>query len=365
MLLNDGTIIPSWLGVMDTTVALEPDEAFDNVALRIGEVKELIYPGDRRSVSRKWTEYRVLVQHRDRQGRGVTTEYPNCALNSTFGGVADKSSFTLRPKLSGDHSTDGLGKGSKVVILCINGETNLALIIGGFRDPADTETDTNAATDLHHLLWEFNGIRADINNDGELSLEFKGPTQADGTLAQSADPDNSGAMFQLLKNGNIVFSHAAQTLTFDHQNKKLVGTADSAMELTVNDGPITLTANNVLIGGSDANQALVMGTVYRQNESQCNQTLIQQLTVMATLIQEMSIAATIAGAGISGAASAHSAPIVGPIIGAPLLASAGVGITTIATSLASMGTAVAQMFQAIAQLEASTDLYLSKKNTTD
>jgi hypothetical protein len=78
---------------------------------------------------------------------------------------------------------NGLGKGSKVLLLCLNGENNNAVILGGLRDQADVSGfGDKEAKDLgHYFHFNFNGVSADIDKDGQFTLVYNGKTEVDGT----------------------------------------------------------------------------------------------------------------------------------------------------------------------------------------
>jgi hypothetical protein len=197
---------------------------------------------------------------------------------SSFGGKADKLKYTFRKKVDGEDSADGLGEGSKVVILCINGETNQALIIGGVRDGTD---DADVEASGHHLLWEFNGVRAEVNNDGEFMLKFGGATAADG----STESESGGTSITMKQNGDLVFEHDNESITLDHEGKSWDVQADEKVKITGTTGVETHTdeytkinsGRGTKIGGDGATDALVKGTTWRSAEMQRHQTMLAGL----------------------------------------------------------------------------------------
>lgn len=386
MELNDGTIIPSYMGVSDTATSPEPSEMFGNTSLRIGEVKEIIYPSSKKSVSKKFIEYRVAVQHRDNQGISGSTEYGNCYLANMFGGIADKVRFTYRKEAEGSGSVDGLGQGSKVLLLCVNGESSNAVIVGGLRDGRETTKDPEDTG--HHLLFEFNGTKATINSDGEFKLEFKGATKADGSLADGVDAGNSGAAMTFKKNGDIFMEHGAQTILLDHTgkswkleadqniNQSAGGTWTSEASQTANLNGTTgvnigtsatckISAANTKIGGDLAIDALVKGTTYRLAETTMNATIVGGLTTAIGALGGLAGLIATAGAGVTAAAAAHVVPIAGPIVGAIPLAASGAALAACSGLLATVIAGLTTCVTAISTFEGGALAYLSQKNTTD
>lgn len=334
--LADGTVLPHYLE-LNQVGAIQDDGAFSNLAFRFGEIRDIIYPGDARSRTKNRIEYMVEVQHRDGNGPGTTSTYTHCGVSNGFGGKADKSRWTRRAGKA-EKGQAGLGKGSKVLLLCINGETNNAIIIGGLDDEADEEGDSK---DLgHHGFWEFNGIRADVNKDGELTVTFKGPTNADGALADGATSSDSGTTLQLLKDGSAVVAHDGQEVRIDHHGKQIQVKADSN---------VTIKSAGVLVGNATDQTALF--STYRSAESTKHQTMEGQLTSIATSIG-------IAGGALTSASALHVIPVAGPIIASPLLATAGASLTSLAPMFAALQAA-------LITFEAQSLTYLSTKNKND
>lgn len=353
-ILSDGTVIPSYFSVQAGGITHSSGQ-LDNTALRYGEVRELIYPDDKRSRSRKFIEYNVFVQHRDAGGPSAGTMYYNCSMASLFGGNGDFCRFTLRPGTDFD-------TGTKVIIGCINGEMSKAVILGGLRDGL-TDVRTEPKSQGHNYCCEFNGIRQEINTDGEYSITFKGKTNYDGSLADGVEAASSGTEVKFEVDGSLRLKHGTQQLFLDHAGKQITieaednfgvhssGTgslvADESLTLTgkeavgVNsDGTVKITSAGTKIGGDRARDALVKGSTYWTNEKNMLSSLADQLASAAEALQQ-------AGPAISGSAYA-----------APALAGAGAAVS-------GAGGALQAAVSAIREFLGRGDQYLSKKNTTD
>ncbi len=201
--------------------------AFSNTALRVGEVRALVRPEHPRSRTKKFNEYDVFVTHRE-NGTVATKMYHNCILANPFGGVADKAVWTLRNDPSSDVKTDGVG--SKVLLLCVNGEHSSAVILGGVRNSRDTDRGAEALG--HHLEFVFNGTKFETHDDGSWTLTNLGKTKADG----SADPNrNAGAGTTVKVEANGTFTvHTKdnkQSVIIDHVAGTTTITADSDLIL--------------------------------------------------------------------------------------------------------------------------------------
>jgi hypothetical protein len=327
--LGDGTIIPSWLGVSDTASVPERTEAFNNTALRMGEVADIIYPSDKRSNSKKFNEYVVNVQHMSPNGVASMVPYPRCFLASTFGGQADRLNYTLRTQKSIDKSSappdaqTGLGLGAKVLVLCIGGEVTNAVIIGGIR-----EGDKHDKDDGHHLYFEFNGVQVAIQDNGNFVLQMNGPTKADGT------PEKDGAK--------------QSTFSF---------TDDGQCAIEVETG--------VHIGSAGSDEALVMGTTYRQQQKSMHQMLMNDLVNLSTQITALGGVMASVGGVLTAAGASMLVPIAGAVAAGPQVAAAGASLAATTTIFTSISALFTKMYAEINNFESQTDLYLSKKNSTD
>lgn len=199
--MPNGDVIPSHIDLAYTP-QFDGGDAFSNHALRFGEVQEIVYPNDKRSLSKKFVEYRVYVQERS-NGTANGRMYEHVLLMNSLAGLADKSFYTLRGSKSAAKPKDNrLGLGSKVLILCINGEVNNAVIIGGLRDEKDESEEKAKAEDLgHHLSWIFNGFSVSIDKDGQLVATYGGKTDADGKRNKDVDQKLTGTRVSFLKDG--------------------------------------------------------------------------------------------------------------------------------------------------------------------
>lgn len=254
-------IVPSFFNIRQ--VGGEPTDdggAFGDVSLRVGEVLELVYPEDPRSQTKRFIEYRVLVRHRANK-TAVTKEYVGCCLWNPLGGFVDRATWTLR----GDQQAGQKGrpaKGSKVLLLCINGERANPVILGGIRDQRDESEAKGAAKERGHFLeLEFNGLNVEIDDSGALKVLRKGPTDADGKLDENkVKPDAVGAFIRFGANGGIAIGtfeakdendeRPLQRLVLDHHNRQVSLDADKALNVTVVGGA-TVTAKGVTVEAAE------------------------------------------------------------------------------------------------------------------
>src|ERR1700761_3851240 len=130
--LADGTIVPSFLSVTRTEQHSQ-GSYFGNAYMIKGEVVKVIYPQDDDSISGQFIEYNVYIDNRN-NGTGNNEILHNCSLSNNFAGLADKSAIVLRAASDQPWKTgNGYSEDSKVLVLCVNGESTKPTIIGGLR----------------------------------------------------------------------------------------------------------------------------------------------------------------------------------------------------------------------------------------
>ena len=120
MRLDDGTIIPHYMGVEDTARAHTAPAFFDEVALMVGEVTKVIYRDDPDNSTGKFTEYVVTVWRRRANGAVERLAF-RCAQADTFGSLADWFRFSFRASTS-NPDKQPLSNGASVFVACVNGD---------------------------------------------------------------------------------------------------------------------------------------------------------------------------------------------------------------------------------------------------
>lgn len=328
--------IPSYLSARDRSLG-EDSGLYSNFCLRFGEVVGIIYPDSPSSLSKRTIEYNVAVQHKDYfLNTGYVRLYNNCILFNIFAGLADKFVFTLRADDNKGNAKDGLGMGSKVLLLCINAEQGQAVILGGVRDAKDLEEEKQKAKELgHHLQMLFNGVEYLINKDGEFSLTYQGKTKIDGKPEDGVDSNAVGSFIKFTKDGNISLkTHEAQEeISLDHQNKKIILKADQGIKI------------------GQATDSFLKGTTYRSAQQTLHSQLTQTFTQIQSEIQTAAISLQTAGA-------AMVTPVTGAVAAAP-------AVTAAATALITASSAIAQIISAFNSFEGQADQFLSKNNSSD
>lgn len=372
-LLDDGTCIPSYLSVRDRGVTTDTGN-FNNIALRIGEVKEKVAPNSDKSLSKKYWEYTVEVQHRDGTEAAVSTRYTNCLLANLFGSGSDLERFTLRTDDQNNRKEDGVGVGAKVLLLCANGENTRTYIIGGVRDP-ETDGTKDVVDDGHNWFREFNGVRQTIKKDGEYKLLFRGATKVNGDLANGVKEEDGGAALTFAADGSVLLNDGdkgKEKLAFNKNDKKATLSSGGTMLLEAPDGivaqtdqSIDLKAAKVHIGSANANEALIMGTTYRDQQKALHDSLSNNLQTMMSLFTTMATTMGVSGGSMASAGVANAVPITGGAAAATFFASAAAAMISMASTLGSLASQAASMMAAIKKFEALSSQYISNKNFAD
>lgn len=249
-------VIPSFLQTRGAGEAVPHDDAYGNVTLVEGEVKNVIYPEDPDSRTRKFVEYDVLCQVRA-NGTAVTKLVNNCIPVNSLAGLADRSfqlyrADTPQPGPSADEaSTVALGYGSKVLLLHLGGSSAEPIIVGGIRDERDSDLGRKAKG--VHFEWTYNGVQVKVSDDGSWSVERLGPTTPKGEFDpdRGAEKEANGTKVEVNAEGTFKVStpEAKQTVVVDHKAGTITVTGDK--DLIVHADKIHI--------GRDADEAAVLG----------------------------------------------------------------------------------------------------------
>ncbi len=201
-------------------------DLFSNIKLRQGQVVRKIDPTSPDSVSKKFFEYDVVVSQYE-SGTLGHRKYHNCLLINPLAGAGDKLKFTLRESqvpIGGDEkgSVDpypATTNGSRVLILCVEGSNNQAIVLGGLRDERNGGDDPQKG---HHLEFEFNGVNFQINDDGSWTFSNTGKTDNLGKPHKDRN-EGAGTLVKVEANGNFIIAtpESNQTVVIDNANKTI------------------------------------------------------------------------------------------------------------------------------------------------
>lgn len=200
--MDDNFVPPS--GLLDRlseaqTSAFEKN--YKNTPLRVGVVTKIHEIDDESNASKLFPEYDVVTSEQNNMvGQGFV-EYTNCISIDSLGGLADFFEYKLRqPDKQDFRETYKFDKqdGSLVLLLCLDGSTDRAIIIGGIPNPS---RKTNLTKDNGlHMEGEYNGVNWKINKDGELTLTYKSKTDNEGN---PQDEEAGGTFVEINKTGQV------------------------------------------------------------------------------------------------------------------------------------------------------------------
>jgi hypothetical protein len=334
--LEEGVVIPHGMGMYSSSMS-GYERTINDVSLRLGRVVAAYPPTDSTSVSKKFVEYDVEVNYANQDGPYIKTIYSHCIVSSLFGGVADYVRWT--PRIANLDKNSQLSYAARVLILCVNGNSRFGYIVGGVPNPDTKQTD-QVFEGNNNFQFEFNGIHATIDSEGNLVILHKGATNADGSTVNTQDNGyfaiNDDNMAIAYNNGpgspSIILSKSQNRLQFNADH--YLGEFDD-LSISVN------TSFKI----NDGNEQFLNGTTYRSNESGMNQNIQTALNALAATISA-------AGGSLTLAAPLLLIPIVGPML-------ASVPVAAAAASLTSAGPLFTNIAIAINIFESISAKYLS------
>lgn len=170
----------------------------NNVSLKIGVVIDSYDIDNDKNVSKSVKEYDVLVGEQNGNAPVTPHIYRNCRQMEMFGSQADFMEYTYRKNQKDFEGPSPEEEGSLVLILCNNGNSTDAIVIGSVRHSGRSTTLTKKAG--HHLEGEFNGVNWEIDKDGALTVRYKSATDNKGT---PQDIEAGGSVFKIEKDGSV------------------------------------------------------------------------------------------------------------------------------------------------------------------
>jgi hypothetical protein len=230
----------------------------NNTPLRMGVVVRVHEVTDESNISKLFPEYDVVTGEQNKQLGQSFVEYMNCISMDSLGGIADFFEKKLRKSDSEDFKkTYSFDKqnGSLVLLLCIDGFSDKAIIVGSIPH-ASRKTKLTKEAGLH-LEGEYNGLNWKIDKDGALTVTFKSKTNNEGV---PQDKQAGGTHIQIDKTGqvdiNTGLKDAEETyIRMDKKNKNVGLKAGSNIGLTAKKN-VAINAEGNIEALSKANVAI-------------------------------------------------------------------------------------------------------------
>lgn len=244
--LETGGVLPSGLlsGNDSHSKMAGFNKTYKNYPLRLGVITQIYAISDPHNFSKLATEYDVSVFEQNEDRGNTILVYKNCICTDPLGSIADFLDKNLRSQTQNDNPLGTLNtsnqNGATVILLCLDGVSEKAVIIGGLPHPDRESTLLNSNP---YLQGEYNGINVVVNTDGSTALTFNGATDNDGKVINSSQKATSA---QIQKDGSFVFLTASGTM-FN------MNTDGSIQALTSNGNTVYLnnTANEISINQKD------------------------------------------------------------------------------------------------------------------
>lgn len=298
--------------------------AFSQITVAECVVTKSYYPDDQESVSKKYMEYDVIILQ-------TKTILPHLRQLNMMGGYADGDDFVLRETTgltdkdndpTWVNTTDSTKlNGDRVLVGFVSGNQDVPVIFGVLPHPA-TEYGGKRENGRRRFSTHM-GTSWEVDKDGNYTLKSKNTKLT----------VNVKDKITTISNGADGADDA--TLVVDGNNKKVT----------------VKSTGSVVTELGDATDFMLLGTTYRNAESQLNQQLLAQLQSLFGFVNG-------AGAALSAASGPIAIPIVGGGLAAPSFALAG-------SQLIAAAQLINQMATAINQFEANAQTYLSQKNKLD
>jgi hypothetical protein len=194
--------------IPDNLLEALTDEGFDaynqdfgNFAIKVGVAVKRYDVEDEENQRKLGPEYDVVCIEQNADGGLNSYTYRKAITLDVFGGISDFAEWTRRTPTEEDYKKNLDGEkqdGSFVLLLCIDGNAENSIILGGVRHPGRKEEKLKK--NEHHFESEFNGMNFKINNDGELTITFKSASDNKGKYA---DEEAGGTHIQMDKTGQV------------------------------------------------------------------------------------------------------------------------------------------------------------------
>lgn len=229
--LPNGTVLPHGLLGINSNAAMGAfNKAYKNTSLRMGVVVASYAYNEPGNYSKLATEYDVNVFEQNENISCTNIKYRNCISAEGMGSVADFFEKNLRRQTQNGNPNGEINtsdqNGAIVILLCLDGYTDKAVIIGGLTHP-DRQTDLLTTAPI--LSGEYNGVAVAVNTDGSTALTFKGATNNDGDVIDSSQGTTTAS---IEVDGTLQLQNSEITIRMDRTNKEL--TLSSTGNWTVN-----------------------------------------------------------------------------------------------------------------------------------
>lgn len=240
---------------------------FNNVSLKSGAILAMYEVDDDKNITKLGPEYDVVViEQRQDQGQ-ASTIYKNCLATDAFGSIADFLEFRRRVPEKAKEYKQSLDpdemNGAFVLLLCLDGQSEKGIILGGLRNPQRKEVLNKESG--QHLEFEFNGVNITIDKEGTFKLEYKSSSNNKG---EYSDEEAGGSYFAIKKDGTVEIKDGnKEAIVIDKTGKKIDLTAEADISNTTDANfnvtakkSVNVTATMDLIAKAEGKAAITAGS---------------------------------------------------------------------------------------------------------
>jgi hypothetical protein len=272
--LKNGTVLPSGLLSHDQQRMMEGfKKTFQNKTIKAGIIIASYDVDNANNLSKLFPEYDVLAFEQNEDKGSTVSIYKNCSAASSLGSIADYFEMTLRPlqkkSTKGTVPSPSGQDGSIVLILCLNGMSDTAIIVGSLPHP---DRPTNIEGAQPQLYGEYNGVNVVVNVDGSTALTFKGATNNDGSVADSSQ---GNTVVSIATDGSFQVQHSTVTFALDRSGAvNLTASGNVTIQCdaaNINCSTSTVTASGTATVegstvklGANASEAVVKGNTFKK-----------------------------------------------------------------------------------------------------
>lgn len=269
--MDDGCIYPSYLEAAPVNSWENDREFLDVKQILIGEVARVIYPNDPDSKSKNEIEYEVNISIRRDYTAQTTIKPLRCTASNVFGG-GDYLRFTYRAssnqKLEPEDK-DAYAPGAIVAVFFIDGEQAKGVIIAGLNNTVTKGSPNTIGVTKelgHHLNFEFNGVKVQIDKSGALALQTSGPTDSMGRPTDKSTK-NKGTKIAINKDGeasiddldgNVIVITKENGIKIISENKGLGFGAKENVNI-VSESNVNVIGSSIVLGDESKTQKAVKG----------------------------------------------------------------------------------------------------------
>jgi hypothetical protein len=194
------------------------------VEIHTAVITDILFANDPQNKSKNQVEYNIRIELGPRHGQ----PYYNVKAINLYGGMVQVAETIYYPRsnpLKGKENKDGLymfeHDGSQVIVAFLDAMPNKPIILGGWAHTNSSPLLAAKDTDGIRKLEEFNGIRSEINKDGEYILTYFGG-QRDTETFKTENETTAPTTIKIDKTGAwSIEDKENQSIKIDRVTKKI------------------------------------------------------------------------------------------------------------------------------------------------